>query len=236
MVLVQPLGGLQLFSYFPRMISLDTSIYKAFIFDMDGTMVDNMMVHHRAWQSKLEELGMPLPIEEVMHKVHGINEEILERLFGNQLTAEERTFHAYDKEARYRKLFKDSLSLVAGLDSLFEALHDHGVLLAVGSAAPPENVDFVLDNLNLRSLFSSVLHSGDVKKGKPDPEIYLKIADKLGVLPEECLVFEDSIVGAQAANNAGMPVVIIQTTHFEKEFIDLEVKAFIKDFTEVTIT
>jgi beta-phosphoglucomutase-like phosphatase (HAD superfamily) len=90
--------------------------------------------------------------------------------------------------------------------------------MAIGTAAPPENVDFVLDNLNIRPFFGSVLHSGNVSQGKPDPQVFTDSAKNMGVPIEECLVFEDSVVGAQTALNAGCPVVIITTTHKEEEF------------------
>ena len=180
---------------------------------------------------------MPLPLEEVMQKVHGINEEILTRLFGDQLTPAERKQHSFDKEARYRELFKDSLALIDGLDGFFQSLRNRGVKLAVGSAAPPENVDFVLDNLSIRSLLEIVLHARHVKKGKPDPEIYLKIMDQLSVKPEECIVFEDSPVGAEAVERSGAKVVVITTTHDPQEFAHLsQIIGFVEDFTELQMS
>lgn len=210
---------------------------KAVIFDMDGTMVDNMMVHHRAWQKTLESLGMSLSIEEVMQKVHGINEEILERLFGDKLTAEERKQKSIEKEEAYRRIFKDDLSLIPGLRAFLDVLKAKKIPMAVASAAPPENVDFVLDNLDIRSYFSAVLHSEDVTKGKPDPEIYLKTADRLGLNPNECLVFEDSVVGARAAERAGCPLIIVTTTHQLIEFKDIKgVFQFINDYHTISFT
>ena len=191
---------------------------RAFIFDLDGTMVDNMMVHHHAWQKKLKSLGLDLSIEETRQKVHGINEEILERLFGDRFSPEERRQLSFEKEFEYREMFKNDLKLIVGLEDLLNQLKQDNKLLAIGSAAPPENVDFVLDGTNIRHYFDVVLHAKDVRRGKPDPEIYLKIADKLGVFPENCVVFEDSPTGAEAAHRAQMKTVIITTTHLESEF------------------
>lgn len=191
---------------------------KGVIFDMDGTMVDNMMVHHRAWQKQLAALGREMSIDKIKETIHGVNEEIVEKLFGNQYSAAQRQRISQEKEQAYREIFKNQLRLVPGLQALFDQLQEARVPLAIGTAAPPENVDFVLDNLNIRHLFGSVLHSMNVTKGKPHPEVFLRSAENLGVPIEECLVFEDSVVGAETALNAGCPVIIINTTHSPEEF------------------
>jgi beta-phosphoglucomutase family hydrolase len=210
---------------------------KGVIFDLDGTMVDNMMVHHRAWQRKLKELGLDMTLEEVREQIHGINEEIFIRLFGNRFTTAERKQLAYEKEEAYRAIYKSEIKLIKGLAGFLESLHEMGVPMAIGSAAPAENVDFVLDTLNIRNYFSAVFHAGDVEKGKPDPEIYLKCAAGLNLSPGECIVFEDSPTGAQAAISAGCRLVIVTTTHPEPEFSKFpKVDKFIADFSEIDWT
>ncbi len=191
---------------------------QGFIFDMDGTMVDNMMTHHRAWQRKLASLGLELSLDTVKEKIHGINEEIIERLFGDRFTPAERRRIAAEKEAEYRQIFLPELKLVQGLDEFLQAAHRLGIPMGIGTAAPVENVDFVLDHLQLRPLFRSVLHAQLVHRGKPDPEVFLKVAEQLALPPQNCLVFEDSPTGAEAARRAGMPTVIIATTHQPEEF------------------
>jgi len=215
------------------MIDISNLSYNTVIFDMDGTMIDNMMVHHRAWQKKLQELGLDFSIEEVMEKVHGINEEIMERLFGDRFTPQERKFHAFDKEARYRQIYKDSLELLNGLPEFLNYLKSKNKHLAIGSAAPPENIDFVLDNLKIRSLFDVVMDSSDVEMGKPNPEIYLNIMEELRVKPKDCLIFEDSVVGAEAAINSGANTIVVTTTHRKEEFSHLSsIVGFITDFSD----
>lgn len=191
---------------------------KAVIFDMDGTMVDNMMVHHRAWQRKLAQLGLEMDLEQVRQEIHGVNKQILQRLFGDRFTDEDRERIAWEKEEEYRKIFKDELKLIDGLDGFLKVLKSEGLPMGIGSAAPVENVDFVLDELNIRSLFKVVKHAGDVVKGKPDPEIYHKVAADLGVDPKDCVVFEDTPTGAQAGSAAGCKVVVILNTHEQAEF------------------
>lgn len=191
---------------------------KGFIFDMDGTMVDNMMVHHRAWQRKLAALGLPLSLEEVRQSIHGINEEIIERLFGERFTPAERRQIAWEKEAEYREIFLPELRLIDGLDVFLKKAAALGVPMGIGTAAPSENVQFVLENLQLQAYFQSVVDAKQVHKGKPDPEVFLRVAAQLGLAPEQCLVFEDSPTGAEAARRAGMPAVILTTTHTAGEF------------------
>ena len=206
------------------------------IFDMDGTMVDNMMVHHQAWQRKLAVLGHPMTIEEVKAEIHGVNEEIIERLFGDRFTAEERSRIAWEKEQEYRDIYIHQIVPISGLISFLDQLKHAGLPLAIGTAAPPENVDLVLDQLDIRSRFKSVLHSRHVNNGKPNPEIFLKSAENLGVAVENCLVIEDSVVGAQTALNAGCPTVIITTTHEEQEFKHFpHILMFSNDYEGITL-
>jgi len=196
-------------------------------------MIDNMMVHHRAWQAVLAENGLELELEEVRREIHGINKEILKRLFGDRFTQEDRQDISNAKEARYREIFKPDLKLIAGLDEYLVNCQMESLLLGVATAAPKENLDFVLDTLNIRKLFKATLHAGDVTKGKPDPEVYLKAAAIMRVEPTECLVFEDSPTGAESAIRAGMRVIVIKTTHSEEEFKHLSIDRFINDFREV---
>ncbi|MDJ1483783.1 HAD family phosphatase [Cytophagaceae bacterium YF14B1] len=191
------------------------------IFDMDGTMVDNMMVHHHAWQKKLAEVGLELTLDEVVANCHGKNDDILVRLFGDKYTFEERDRISSDKEARYREIFLSQLKLVEGLPELLEEAYQAGIPMGIGTAARFENVDYVLDNLNIRHYFKAVVVDRDVTNGKPDPEVFFKVADQMEVPYANCLVFEDSPTGAKTARNAGMKAIILTTTHKAEEFTSI---------------
>lgn len=193
-----------------------------FIFDMDGTMVDNMMVHHRAWQTKLASVGLNLTLDEVIAQCHGRNDEILTRLFGDRFSADERRQISQEKEAQYRLTVGGQLKLVDGLPEFLWTAFELGIPMGIGTAANIENVDFVLDTLNIRHFFGAILCERDVVKGKPDPEVFLKAADLLSVPAAQCLVFEDSPTGARAARNAGMNTVILTTTHQQPEFAEFD--------------
>lgn len=209
---------------------------QGFIFDMDGTMVDNMMTHHRAWQIKLKEIGLDLSLHKVHQTVHGKNEEIIERLFGDRFTPEQRREISADKEARYREVFKSQLTLVDGLHDFLNDCLTKNIPLSIGTAAPPENVHFVLDNLPIRPFFKKIITAGDVTWGKPNPEVFEKAAAGMGIPLSNCLVFEDSPTGVKTALNAGCKAVVILTTHKKEEFAAFpNIVKFIVDFTELTV-
>ncbi|MCC7465203.1 MAG: HAD family phosphatase [Saprospiraceae bacterium] len=207
----------------------------AFIFDMDGTMVDNMMTHHRGWQMTLAKYGLDFTLEEVKATCHGKNVEIIERLFPGMSREESERISA-EKEAWYRSIFLPELKLLPGLPEFLEAAHTAGIPMGIGTAAPKENVDFVLDQLRIRHYFRAVVHAEDVAKGKPEPEVFFKVADQLGVPYAQCLVFEDSPTGAKTALNAGMKAIILTTTHHPEEFDGIpSVLRCVSDFRRLTV-
>lgn len=198
---------------------------------MDGTMIDNMMVHHRAWQKTLAGIGLELTLEEVKEKIHGINEEILKRIFGDRFTPEERRRISAEKEAAYRQIFLPELKLLPGLSGFLDELKSADIPMAIGTAAPRENVNFVMENLDLRSYFTGVFDAQSVSRGKPDPEIFEIAAASMGLAPNECLIFEDSVTGAEAAKRAGARSIIVTTTHEVSEFKHFDnIQQFIQDF------
>lgn len=209
---------------------------KGIIFDMDGTLIDNMMIHHRAWQIRLAQDGHQFSLQEVIEKCHGKNIEILERLFGNLYSPEQRQAFSDEKENIYREIIKNELEALPGLIEVLSWAYEHEIPMGIGTAAQYKNVDLTLDTLNIRNYFDAIVADTDVRAGKPNPEVFLKVAEKLGVEPKNCLVFEDSPVGACTAQNAGMKVIILTTTHQSHEFEKYAtVLKCIKDYTEIDI-
>ena len=216
---------------------MTTICFKAILFDVDGTLVDNMMVHHRAWQRKLRELGLDYSLERVKEEIHGVNLEILERLFGDRFTPAERQRIADEKEATYREIFAEDFeaNVVAGTREFIAAAHALGVPLAVGTAGPEANARFAITGLGIGDRLGHVVHSGMVSRGKPDPEVFRQAAAGIGVPLADCLVFEDSVTGARAGLNGGCPVVVLTTTHAREEFAGLEIAAFRPDFRGLSV-
>ncbi|GAA4045113.1 beta-phosphoglucomutase family hydrolase [Hymenobacter glaciei] len=208
---------------------------QAFIFDLNGTMVHDMEYHTRAWQRLFnEELGGSFTWDEVKPQMYGKNREVLVRLFGpDRFSGEEMDRLGMEKERRYQEEFRPQLALLPGLPEFLERAQQRGIRMAVGSAAIPFNIDFVLDNLDIRHYFQAIVSADDVTVSKPNPEVFLRCAELLGVPPAECLVFEDVPKGAEAAYNAGMDAVVLTTTHEVAEFDYLfNVRHFTPDFTD----
>ena len=187
--------------------------FRAAIFDLDGTLVDNNGVHLQTWLKYLEALGKPVTESEYREHFNGrTNKDVLEYIFARQMTAEEALVHSLEKEALYRERYKDKIAPVDGLLELLHALHEAGIPMAIATSGIQPNIDFMFEHIDIKKYFPVVINSSHVVLGKPHPEIYLKAAAALAVSPAECLVFEDAVVGIKSAKDAGMKVVAITTT------------------------
>lgn len=205
---------------------------KAFLFDLNGTMIDDMNYHISAWQRILNELGANLTLERVKEECYGKNHELLERIFPGRFSEEEKNEMSIQKEKQYQKDFFPHLKLINGLDKFLASAHNKGIKMAIGSAAIMFNIDFVLDNLGIRNHFQSLVSADDVTLSKPHPETYQKCAAQLGVNPADCIVFEDAPKGVESAANAGINCVVLTTMHTKEEFnMYKNVLAITADFT-----
>jgi beta-phosphoglucomutase len=208
---------------------------KAFLFDLNGTMIDDMHFHNKVWHQILtEDLKADLSMEEVKLQMYGKNHELLERIFGEgYFTIEEADRLSKEKELRYQKLFLPHLKLIDGLEDVLEKASGQNIKMGIGSAAIMFNIDFVLDNLGIRHYFDAIVSADDVTKSKPDPETFSKGAEILGLKPSECIVFEDAPKGVEAARNAGMECVVLTTMHEKDEFSQYDnIIGYIKDYTD----
>ncbi len=211
---------------------------KAFIFDLNGTMINDMEYHNAAWYAILnDDLKAGLTKEEVKRQMYGKNEELLDRVFGKgRFSQQERDGITRKKELSYQAAFRPYLQLIAGLPSFLEKADQHHIRMAIGSAAITFNIDFVLDNLNIRHYFGAIVSADDVTISKPHPETFLKAAEILGVAPDACFVFEDAPKGVEAALNAGMSCVVLTTMHEKEEFSQYpNVLRYIADYTDPSL-
>lgn len=208
---------------------------KAFLFDLNGTMINDMEFHNHAWHDILtKDLGANISFEGVKKEMYGKNQDLLERVFGvGHFSQEQIDQISIEKEHRYQAAYKAHLTLIAGLDKFLDRAKEGNILMAIGSAAIPFNINFVLDNLDLRSYFGAVVSAEDVVKSKPDPETFTKGAKLLGVAIEDCIVFEDAPKGVEAAQLAGMRCVALTTMHTADEFSAYDnIIAFIEDYND----
>jgi HAD superfamily hydrolase (TIGR01509 family) len=204
-----------------------------FLFDLNGTMIDDMDYHITAWHRVFNNHGAVISWEHMKEECYGKNEEIVERLFPGRFTEEETRQMSLEKEAQYQFNYKPHLELLPGLGHFLKKAHEQNTGMAIGSAAVMTNIDFVIDNLGLRSYFDVIVSADDVQLSKPDPETYLTCARRLQALPGDCIVFEDSTKGVESALNAGMRCVALTTLHRADEFDQYNnVLVIIKDYTD----
>ena len=189
----------------------------AFLFDMDGVLVDSNPFHKIALKQFCLQHGHDLTEEQLREKIYGrTNKDWIPNLFGS-LSKELIKQYADEKEALFREIYKNDIKPVAGLIDFLEKLDLHQIPRAIATSAPRENVDFSLQLTKTEKYFSTILDESFVSKGKPDPEIYLKTAAALGFPPAQCVVLEDSLSGVKAGKGAGCKVVGITTTHTPDE-------------------
>ena len=192
---------------------------KAFIFDADGTMFDNMNFHLQAWEKMMAELGSPLKGPALFKELYGKNTEVLERLFGPERFSDtQKQNTSRRKDGYFREFYAPHLRLMKGLNHFLSASHAQDILLGIGTGGLVENIDFALGMLKIRELFSVIITEADVINSKPDPETFIKAAAALGVDPSQAIVFEDVPKGVEAAANAGMKAVVILSSHHENDF------------------
>lgn len=207
--------------------------YEAYLFDLNGTIIDDMQFHARAWHEILtKDLKSEITFDETVLQMYGKNSELLERVFGiGHFTPERMHELSMEKELRYQAAFKPHLKLINGLGVFLEKAHAKGIKMAIGSAAIPFNIDFILDNLNIRKYFPVVVSAEDVAISKPHPETFTKGAELLNIEYAKCLVFEDAPKGIEAAQNAGMQSIALTTLHQPEDFVQYpNIVKFIADY------
>jgi beta-phosphoglucomutase family hydrolase len=205
---------------------------KGAIFDLDGTMLDNNPYHLRAWKKYLEQKGRKITDEEYNANINGrTNKDVIRYLFGAGLADDETLNYSLEKEAVYRELYRADIKPVNGLIDVLEFLQERNIPMAIATSGIQVNIDFMFEHVPVRKYFRAVVNSSHIKKGKPDPEIFLRAATELGIPAKHCLVFEDSVVGVNAAHAAGMKVVALSTTQSGSELRKADIT--VMDFASI---
>ena len=218
-------------------MSNHTSPFRAALFDMDGTLVDNSDVHVRAFEIFCNRYGVRDWQERLSNAFGRGSDDIMRMLLPEEIIQEKGLQALGDeKEAIYREIYAPTIEPVAGLHSLLELLKSAGIRCAVGSSGCKQNVDFVLDKCQIGDYFEARISGDLVSRCKPEPEIYLTAAKALGVKIEECIIFEDARAGFEAARRAGAGLVVGIATTLTKETIEAENLAdlVVEDFTQIT--
>ncbi len=206
---------------------------QAAIFDMDGTLVDNMEYHIAAWMQFLQRRGVSLSRAAFLEVQHGTMREVIHRILGNGFSEAELDAMRKEKESQYRDLYRPHLRPVEGLPAFLEALYARGVKIGLATAGDRDNIDFILDGLGLRHRFQVAIGAEEVTYGKPHPQAFLLAAARLGVKPARCVVFEDSLAGIEAGHRAGMEVIALSTLHTATELKRPGVNHIMADYRDI---
>ncbi len=185
---------------------------RAFLFDLDGTLIDSMPHHHDAWVAWHARRGLRIDADAFFAATAGrSNDEILSEMFPSATPAE-RVALADEKEQLYREIAAQRLALIAGSAEFVERARALGLRLAVCTASTPENMALAFARFPIRDWVETVVSPADGLRGKPHPDIFLEAARRLGLAAAQCLVFEDAPLGIEAARRAGMGAVALTTT------------------------
>lgn len=213
-----------------------TTPFRAALFDMDGTLVDNSAVHVDAFERFCARYGVT-DWREKLNRAFGMGSDDIMRMLLPEEVIRERGLKALgdEKEAIYREIYAPTIRPVAGLRALLTLLREAGIRCAVGSSGCRENVEFVLDKCQIGEFFEERISGDMVTRCKPEPEIYITAAKSLGVNIEECIIFEDARAGFEAARRAGAGLVVGISTTLPKAIIKAEHLAdiVVEDFTEI---
>lgn len=181
------------------------------IFDMDGVLVDSYKAHLTAFQRMLANYDLQMSPEQLSSIFGQTNPDIFRQLYP-EFNPKDYARLSEEKEAAFREILAIDFPEMDGAAELIDALHAAGAILAIGSSGSPENVRTVLQKLAGGQYFKATTHAKEITRGKPDPEVFLKAAGKIGLEPAACAVVEDAPVGVQAGKAAGCAVIAITGT------------------------
>lgn len=186
---------------------------RAVIWDMDGVIADTAEQHFESWRFAFDKQGIEFTREDFLHIFGQRNDTIIRKYMGEDISREIIDRVAGDKETFFRESVKKDLRPLPGVIDLLKTLAENGIGSAVASSAPRENIQVILRRLDITGYFQAVVYGSEVSEGKPNPQVFLLAAQKLGVEPQRCVVIEDAVAGVTAAKRAGMHCIAVTNTH-----------------------
>jgi beta-phosphoglucomutase len=207
------------------------------IWDVDGTLVDTGELHFEAWVALARELDKTFTREDFAATFGRRNPEIIREIFGTHYTEEEIADLGYRKEVFYRAAAKHGVDLLPGVRALLEGLQAAGFKQAIGSSAPLQNVDLIIELTGTATFFDGIASMEDTTRGKPDPQVFQVAAQKLALPPAVCLVMEDAIAGVEAAKAGGMKCIAISFVghHPEEKLKTAGADLIVKTLQQVSV-
>jgi beta-phosphoglucomutase len=207
------------------------------IWDMDGTLVDTAELHFAAWLAVCKENDRPFTRADFAATFGRRNPEIIQYLFGDRFGPADVARLGDRKEVLYRAAAQKGVALLPGVRQLLEGLHRAGAKQAIGSSAPRANLDLILQLTGITLYLDAVVAMEDTERGKPDPQVFLVAAEKLGVPPSRCVVVEDAVAGVQAAKAGGMKCIAVRFVghHPAATLQDAGADVVVKSLEEVSV-
>ncbi len=203
------------------------------LFDLDGVIVDSSQFHYESWVKLGEEVGFVMT-HEFFRKTFGQRNDLIIRQLVPNATDEQIAKWGARKEELYREVARGRLVPLPGVMELIRGLKELGLKLAIASSTPRINIAFAIEQLSMGELFDNFVGAEDVKHGKPDPEVFLTAAQRIGAPPERCVVFEDAIAGVIAAKRGGMKCIAVTTTNPRKALEEAGADLIVDSLTEIS--
>ena len=213
-----------------------TEFSQAVLFDVDGVLVDSYEAHLNSWQTVAQETGIQFTTEQFALTFGRTSREVIRACWPHEFHGEQAVNYLDErKESLYRELVSQCFPMMAGGPELISQLHEAGFAMALASSGPKANIELAIDQLGIRESIQAVVTGEDVTRGKPDPQVFMLAAERLGVEPPQCVVIEDAPAGIIAAGAAGMiSVALLSRGRSRHDFIEERPTRFIQSLSEIS--
>ena len=206
---------------------------KGIIFDMDGTIVDSLPYHYKAWKIFFKENKVENFSEKLKDYKGGGTLDLLTTVLGNNFSKKELKSMVDDKEIIFRDIYKNNVIPIEGFIQMLESIKSQKILVGLASNAIRKNVKMILNELKIYNDFNSIICGDEVDNGKPNPEMFNKTAKRFKLDKKDCLIFEDSIEGLQGAVNSGIDAIGVKSSSSDKILKSAGAKGTIKNYVNI---